>query len=124
MIEHLTGTDIRMLAKGYWERCFEWRPHPKTVMPLGVGIILLGVLALLIFTTAPGSGPNPPLGTAIIVLVLLVAAALLYGFYIYAGEKTAYLNKVVTAWETSETKTRDLLPSEQSVRDFVSGKGD
>ena len=49
-MRELTGTDVRQLAKGYWDSHFFWRTHPKAkaVMPVLYAALTMLVVLMII----------------------------------------------------------------------------
>lgn len=116
MKEDLTGTDITMMAKGYWEQHFRWRFHPGARMWL-MGAALLAVLtAIAAIVSASVEGPDiGPVGTMALVLLLLVMGLFMVAAWYYARAKEEFLIWVTTNWEKGDR----TLPRTEWVEAFI-----
>jgi hypothetical protein len=125
MKDELTGTDVRRMAKGYWDSYFEWRFIPKVKNLLGAAA-LFAVLAAIMLAIA-----YPPTDAAVVetvsfyparIAILLILgsislACLLIGIYIHSGAKAEFLDQMVDLWEQGER----TLPRTEQVKAFVDG---
>jgi phosphoglycerol transferase MdoB-like AlkP superfamily enzyme len=116
----LTGTNMRMLAKGYWDKYFEWRLFPGsykwyigTIVALALALILLGLTA-----TAYGyTEPVPAIfGTFILIFVAVAGIFVFLNLYQYRAAKEDFVDNWVTRWEKGD---HSELPSINSVIDFT-----
>lgn len=113
MEDKLTGTDIRMMAKGYWERYFEWRFHPKAKWLLAAAALFFGLL--LVVAAATPAVVSSALYILALVLGILAFGSLTAAFYVYGSAKKEFLDSVVDVWEKGEHS----LPREAAVAEFV-----
>ena len=114
----LTGTDVRILAGGYWSRYFSWRAHPraKWLLLVGGGAFAL-LLILLAVASSVDATPDAPSGYRILAILLAAVGivTVLAGFGIYIMDKEHYINKCVDRWERGDL----TLPDEASVAQHI-----
>lgn len=111
----LTGTDVRVLATGYWNRYFSWRVHPrvKWLWLIGVSAFIL----LIILAAVADFDDAMPAGYRVL-LVLSGAVGIIgivAGFGIHIMDKEHYVNRCVDSWERGD----HTLPDEASVVRYI-----
>jgi len=111
----LTGTDVRMLAGGYWSRYFFWRVHPRSKW-----LVLVGgcAFALLIVLLAVAESMDAASSGYRVLLVLLGAAGVatvFTGLGIYFMDKERYINGCVDRWERGDP----VLPDNASIVQYI-----
>ena len=114
----LTGTDVRMLADGYWRRYFSWRMHSRSKWLLLAGGSALALL-LILLAVASSADSTPAATSGYRVFLVLLAAvgitAVLVGFGVYIMDREHYVNKCVDKWERGDL----TLPDEASVVRYI-----
>ena len=114
MRRELNGTDVKMLAKGYWEHYFNWRLHPKVKAPFFTAAATLGVIVVLL---AASIGPDPmPQGIRTLGMLLFVAFAIsaLWTVFVSLRERDHFLDAAQDIWEAEEE-----LPDREMVAYFL-----
>ncbi len=110
----LNGTDVKMLAKGYWDNYFNWRIHPRAKLALIVAGVTIALLVVML-VSAMGMDPMP---VALRVLSLLTFVAFtisaLWTVFVSLRERDHFLDGVQHLWETSKA-----VPDRTTVIDFV-----
>ena len=127
MKEQITITHIKWIARGYWERYFNWRIYPKSKLPLLLSAILfITLIAVAILTPTPADVPvdveqsstvaySPAMATIVIVLAVLTVAALAIGLVRYYQNKDDFINSIATQWEQGDTQ----LPNTETVIKYL-----
>jgi len=110
-IRELTGTDIRWIAKGYWEKYFVWRIHPKVKTPLAVAV-LLGVLFFITAIASSASvapGEQAPIGVILPVALtgIFLVIAIFWSLNTYCGCRDEFIDRAVQQWEKGSHEIPD-----------------
>ena len=127
MKDQLISTDIRFIAKGYFERYFFYRFYPKVKLPwitalitflAGIALILTDYLMQLpneVTTAHPAS----PVDWIAIALIFTAMILFLKGLQDYQSDKADFINLCVDKWER-EDKT---IPSLETLKEYLKSKG-
>lgn len=110
----LNGTDVRMLAKGYWDNYFNWRIHPRAKVPAimtGAAMVLLVILAAVSWGV---EGSNPTLAGFLLVSGVTFMVSALWTAFASLRERDHFLDAVQHLWETSKA-----VPDRTTVTDYV-----
>lgn len=120
-MRELTGTDVKWLAKGYWDHYFVWRTHPKAKLAaiISGAAAVLFVILLLISAELYPMGVSAMLSTPALLAVLVCGLSLLWTVFIWLKEREAFLDYAQRAWEEQK-----LLPNRDVVIAFVHRKED
>lgn len=96
----ITGTDIRWVAKGYWEKYFAYRMYPGSLLQFASAIgsfIILIIMAI----ASNAFDEHVPLAYSIIMFLLFVAAAglAIWGVIRYSRAKEEFIDNCANEWE-------------------------
>ena len=110
----ITGTDVKWIARGYWDNRFIWRVHPKAKPVATTSVVSLALLVILVLaaTGAEGTPPALPAFTALAFLVFVTSS--LRMAFIYLREREAFLDLAAQRWETEEE-----VPDRASLENFL-----
>ena len=111
----LTGTDVRMLAGGYWGRYFAWRMPPRSKWLVLVGGCAFALLIILLAVTESADATSSGYRVLLVLLAAVGITTILAGFGIYFMDKEHYINRCVDRWERGDP----ILPDDASIVQYI-----
>jgi len=113
----LTGTDIRVLAKGYWGRYFSWRLYPRVKWLMVGGAAVFALLLVLVLVASAADITSAGYRVLLILLAAVGVGCVVGAFGVYLMDRDHYVDRCVDKWEHGDP----TLPDEESVVQFANG---
>ena len=114
----IVGTDVELLAKGYWRKHFMWRIHPKTRVPAALAALsgLLLLLALVTGTSVAQRGmPLEGVDLLVLLLGLTLIASVAWLVFIFLETEDGFVEYATQRWEQEGWE----LPGRDSVLEYL-----
>lgn len=115
-MREITGTDVRWLARGYWDNHFSWRVHPRTrtaAVVAGAALALFLLLMTMTWGLDPGEA-SPALAAPLFLCFVVFVSAIVWLTFIMIGEREKFMDTAQQRWEQEH-----VLPDRASVEAFA-----
>ncbi len=111
----LNSTDIKWIAKGYWDRYFNYRFYAASKLPFALAMVFfIAMIAVAESTDSMLDAASGP-ATAMIVLGTATIIAVFAGIYTYARSRHEFINERSEMWDQGDRQ----LPDTKSVVDYI-----
>jgi hypothetical protein len=114
----LASTDVRWIARGYWDKYFDWRIYPGVRRMLVAAVVAFVLLVALAVASGAYGGMEsvpPAYLTVMFVLGIICVALLVLTGMRMRRDKEDFIDSCVSRWESGKHE----LPSFDSVIQFV-----